>query len=53
MTLFVVAVAYYTTMGSFRFGLDPDTYGIPVVTSSLDLVGAFTVILAMVLTGVI
>ncbi|MDP6894951.1 MAG: magnesium transporter [Acidimicrobiales bacterium] len=52
-TLFVVVVAYYTTMGSFRFGLDPDTYGIPVVTSSLDLVGAFTVILAMVLTGVI
>ena len=53
VTLFVVAVAYYTTMGSFRFGLDPDTYGIPVVTSSLDLVGAFTVILEMVLTGVI
>ena len=52
-TLFVVVVAYYTTMGSFRFGLDPDTYGIPVVTSSLDLVGAFTVISAMVLTGVI
>ena len=53
VTVFVVAVAYYTTMGSFRFGLDPDTYGIPIVTSSLDLVGAFTVILAMVLTGVI
>ena len=52
-TLFVAVVAYYTTMGSFRFGLDPDTYGIPVVTSSLDLVGAFTVISAMVLTGVI
>jgi len=52
-TVFVVVVAYYTTMGSFRFGLDPDTYGIPIVTSSLDLVGAFTVILAMVLTGVI
>ena len=53
VTLFVCVVAYYTTMGSFRFGLDPDTYGIPVVTSSLDLVGAFTIILAMVLTGVI
>ena len=53
VTLFVVAVSYNTTMGSFRFGLDPDTYGIPVVASSLDLVGAFTVILAMVLTGVI
>jgi len=52
-TVFVCVVAYYTTMSSFRFGLDPDTYGIPVVTSSLDLVGALTVILAMVLTGVI
>lgn len=52
-TVFVCIVAYYTTMSSFRFGLDPDTYGIPVVTSSLDLVGALTVILAMVLTGVI
>ncbi|HIM66535.1 MAG TPA: hypothetical protein EYM46_08235 [Acidimicrobiia bacterium] len=51
-TVFVILVAYLTTMASFRFGLDPDTYGIPMVTSSLDLVGAFTLILAMVAVGV-
>ncbi len=51
-TLFVIVVAYYTTMAAVRFGLDPDTYGIPAVTSTLDLAGAFTLILAMVAVGV-
>ncbi len=51
-TIFVIVVAYYTTMAAVRFGLDPDTYGIPVVTSTLDLAGAFTLILAMVAVGV-
>ena len=51
-TVFVVLVAYYSTMAAFRFGLDPDTYGIPLVTSSLDLVGAFALVLAMVAVGV-
>ena len=32
-------------------GVDPDTYGIPVVSSSVDLVGAFTLILAIALLG--
>jgi len=39
-------------MAAVRFGLDPDTYGIPVVTSTLDLAAAFTLILAMVAVGV-
>ena len=52
VTVLMVFVAYYTTMGAFRFGLDPDTYGIPMVTSTLDLVGAFTLILALVAVGV-
>ncbi|MGI9601934.1 MAG: magnesium transporter [Acidimicrobiales bacterium] len=47
----VVVVAYYGTLAAVRLGLDPDTYGIPLVTSSLDLVGAFTLILAMVAVG--
>ena len=51
-TVLVVVVAYYTTMAAYRFGLDPDTYGIPVVMSALDLVGAFTLVLAMVAVGV-
>ena len=48
----VTVIAYYSTMAAFRFGLDPDTYGIPMVTSSLDLVGAFTLVIAMVAVGV-
>jgi len=48
----VVLVAYYTTMAAFRFGLDPDTYGIPMVLSVLDLIGAFTLVLAMLAVGV-
>ena len=46
-------VAYYSTIVSVRVGLDPDTYGIPLVTSSMDLFGAFTLILAIELLGFI
>ncbi|MGI8684390.1 MAG: magnesium transporter [Acidimicrobiales bacterium] len=48
---FVVAVAYYGTIAAVRTGLDPDTYGIPVVSSSVDFVGAFTLVLTIALLG--
>ena len=48
---FVVAIAYYGTIAAFRAGVDPDTYGIPVVSSSVDFVGAFTLIMAIVALG--
>ncbi len=51
-TMFLIAVAYYGTLAAVRMGFDPDTYGMPVVTSTLDFVGAFTLILAIVLVGV-
>jgi mgtE-like transporter len=51
-TASVVIIAYYATIVAVRFGLDPDTYGIPMVTSTLDFVGAFTLILAIVAVGV-
>ncbi len=51
-TIAVVVVAYYTTVVAIRFGLDPDTFGIPMVSSTLDFVGAFTLILALVAVGV-
>ena len=51
-TICVVIVAYYVTIIAVRFGLDPDTHGIPMVTSSLDFVGAFALILAIVAVGV-
>jgi mgtE-like transporter len=50
---FLAGVAYYGTIVAVRFGFDPDTYGIPVVTSALDLVGAFTLIFAIVALGVV
>jgi mgtE-like transporter len=48
---FVVVVAYYGTIASFRVGLDPDTYGVPVVTSSVDFTGAVALVLAIVALG--
>ena len=49
---FVAVVAYYATVAAVRFGLDPDSYGIPMVTSTLDVVGAFTLIFALAVLGV-
>jgi len=52
-TTFAVVVAYYGAIATYRLGLDPDNHGIPIVTSSLDLLGAFSLILAFVVFGVI
>src|SRR5262249_6552789 len=41
-TTFAVLVGYYSAIASHRLGLDPDNHGIPMVTSSLDLLGAFS-----------
>jgi mgtE-like transporter len=49
--LFAVTVAYYGTVAAYRTGVDPDTYGIPVVSSSVDFVGAFSLIIAIALLG--
>jgi mgtE-like transporter len=51
VVVFVVTVAYYGTVAAYRTGVDPDTYGIPVVSSSVDFVGAFTLIIAIALLG--
>jgi mgtE-like transporter len=46
-----VIVGYYSAVLTHRHGLDPDNHGIPIVTSSLDLLGALSLILAIVLLG--
>lgn len=43
MTL-VNGAAYATAALSFRYGLDPDNFGIPVITSLIDLIGAATLV---------
>lgn len=50
--LFVIAVAYYGTVAAVRFGADPDTYGVPLVTSSVDFVGALALIVVIVGVGI-
>ncbi len=50
---FVVVVAYYGTIVAFRTGLDPDTYGIPVVSSSVDFLGALVLVLTIATLGIV
>jgi mgtE-like transporter len=38
-TVLLAGVAHATAVASYRFGLDPDNEGIPVVTSAMDLLG--------------
>jgi len=37
-------VAYYSTIVAQRFRLDPDIYGVPSVTSTVDFVGSVALI---------
>jgi mgtE-like transporter len=49
---FALAVAYYGTIGAVALRVDPDTYGIPVVTSAVDFVGVIALVAAATLFGV-
>jgi mgtE-like transporter len=40
--------AYYGSIVSYRVGLDPDTYGIPIITAAVDLLGFMSLIIALV-----
>jgi mgtE-like transporter len=47
----VLAIAYYGAIVAVRTGIDPDTYGIPMVSSTVDLIGALTLIVAITTLG--
>lgn len=47
-----VFAAYYGSTVSYRLGLDPDTYGIPIITASVDLFGFMSLIIAMIFFGI-
>jgi mgtE-like transporter len=47
----VIAIAYYGTIAAVRLDADPDTYGIPLVSSTVDLVGALTLVVAIATLG--
>lgn len=52
-TTFAVSVAYYAAVVSYRAGIDPDNISIPLVTSTLDLVGAVCFMLALAALGLV
>ncbi len=49
---FVIGLAYYGTIAAWSADLDPDTYGIPVVTASVDFVGAVALIVVILALGI-
>jgi len=42
-------LGYYTAVITYRKGFDPDNFGVPVVTSSIDLIGATCLLAVMML----
>jgi mgtE-like transporter len=46
-TAMALLVGYYGAVATYRLGLDPDNFGIPLLTSSMDLIGALSLILAI------
>ncbi|HEX2729443.1 MAG TPA: magnesium transporter [Rubrobacteraceae bacterium] len=50
-TTAAVLAAYYGSTISYRLGLDPDTYGIPIITAAVDLLGFMSLIIALVVFG--
>lgn len=50
-TTTAIIVAYYASVGAYRFGLDPDNHSVPVITSIMDLVGVFSLIISLIAFG--
>ena len=45
-------VSYYAATTSYRFGLDPDNYGVPAVTATMDLLGILCLVTAIGILGI-
>jgi mgtE-like transporter len=46
-TLFATIVAYYGAVATYRLGMDPDSHGIPMITSSMDFLGVICIVIAL------
>lgn len=51
-TVISSAVAYLTAVATYRFGLDPDNFGIPVSSSVMDLAGVVCLVAVILAFGV-
>ena len=50
-TVVLAAVSYAAASATFRLGLDPDNYGIPIVTATMDFLGVLCLVAAIALVG--
>lgn len=50
-TTAAVLAAYYGSVVSYRLGLDPDTYGQPIIATAVDLLGFMSLIIALIIFG--
>jgi mgtE-like transporter len=45
-------VGYFGAIATYRYGLDPDNTGIPLVSGTSDLLGSVALILSLVIFGI-
>ncbi|MCA1829991.1 MAG: magnesium transporter, partial [Actinobacteria bacterium] len=45
-------VAYSGAVATYRFGFDPDNHAVPIVTSSIDLIGTIALVGTVIFLGV-
>ena len=53
VTPVTIVAGYYLAVLTYRFGLDPDNQGVPIITSIMDLAGVAVVLLVMTSSGVL
>jgi mgtE-like transporter len=53
VTPITIVAGYYLAVITYRFGLDPDNQGVPIITSVMDLAGVAVVLLVMTSSGVL
>jgi mgtE-like transporter len=51
-TTLAVVLAYYAAIATTRLGLDPDNHGIPIITSTMDLLGVIAFMIGLLALGV-
>jgi mgtE-like transporter len=53
VTPITILAGYYLAVVTYRFGLDPDNHGVPIITSVMDLAGVALVLFVMTSSGVL
>jgi mgtE-like transporter len=53
VTPLTIVAGYYLAVVTYRFGLDPDNQGVPIITSVMDLSGVACILLVMSVSGVL